>query len=45
MLDPTGGLKVLKDMGQPPFSPCRVPTEEMKDRLPKALEGLVEVRK
>jgi len=45
MLDPTGGLKVLKDMGQPPFSPCRVPTEEMKARLPKALEGLVEVRK
>ena len=45
MLDPTGGLKVLKGMGQPPFSPCRVPTEEMKARLPKALEGLVEVRK
>ncbi len=44
MLDPEGGLKVLKDMGQPPFVPCRVPTEKMKASLPQALKGLVEVR-
>ncbi|MFP4087918.1 MAG: tungstate ABC transporter substrate-binding protein WtpA [Desulfobacteraceae bacterium] len=43
MLDPDGGLKVLKDMGQPPFVPCRVPTEEMKAKLPVELKGLVEV--
>jgi len=35
---------VLKDMGQPPFVPCRVPTEEMKARLPVELKGLVEVK-
>lgn len=44
MLDPQGGLKVLKEMGQPPFVPCRVPTEAMKARLPEGLKGLVEVR-
>jgi len=43
MLDPNGGLKVLRDMGQPPLVPCRVPTKEMKARLPKGLEALVEV--
>ncbi|MBW2642762.1 MAG: tungstate ABC transporter substrate-binding protein WtpA, partial [Deltaproteobacteria bacterium] len=30
LMDPDGGLKTLKDMGQPPFVPCRVPTEKMK---------------
>ena len=44
MLDPQGGLKVLKNMGQPPFIPCRAPTAEMKARLPKVLQDLVEVR-
>jgi molybdate/tungstate transport system substrate-binding protein len=44
MLDPDGGLKILKDMGQPPFEPCRVPTEEMKKMLPAELRSLVEVR-
>jgi len=44
MLDPQGGLKVLKDMGQPPFIPCRVPTKAMKSSLPKPLQNLVEVR-
>ena len=44
MLDAQGGLKILKEMGQPPFIPCRVPTAEMKARLPKALRDLVEVR-
>lgn len=45
MLDPNGGLKVLKDLGQPPFVPCRVPTKGMKARLPDELKGLVEVTK
>jgi len=44
MLDPQGGLKILKEMGQPPFIPCRVPTAEMRARLPKAMRDLVEVR-
>ena len=44
LLDPAGGLKILKDMGQPPFVPCRVPTADMKDTLPGPLQSLVEVR-
>ncbi|MFW6147315.1 MAG: tungstate ABC transporter substrate-binding protein WtpA [Thermodesulfobacteriota bacterium] len=44
MLDPRGGLKVLKEMGQPPFIPCRVPTEAMEASLPEPLKNLVEVR-
>jgi molybdate/tungstate transport system substrate-binding protein len=44
MLDPQGGLRVLKGMGQPPFIPCRVPTEAMKSSLPEPLRKLVEVR-
>lgn len=43
-LDPQGGLKILEDMGQPPFIPCRVPTGDMKEKLPAGLKGLVEVR-
>ncbi|MBW2649964.1 MAG: tungstate ABC transporter substrate-binding protein WtpA [Deltaproteobacteria bacterium] len=44
MLDPEGGLKILKEMGQPPFIPCRVPTAEMKKALPAGLQKLVEVK-
>ncbi|MBN1849014.1 MAG: tungstate ABC transporter substrate-binding protein WtpA [Deltaproteobacteria bacterium] len=44
MLDPQGGLKILKDQGQPPFIPCRVPTSQMKTALPKELIALVEVK-
>jgi molybdate/tungstate transport system substrate-binding protein len=44
LLDPDGGLKILKDMGQPPFIPCRVPTEKMKNQLPAELQKLVEVK-
>ena len=44
MLDPKGGLQILKDMGQPPFIPCRVPTAEMKKSLPAELQKLVEVK-
>ena len=44
VLDPNGGLKILKEMGQPPFIPCRVPTETMRDMLPVPLKKLVEVK-
>lgn len=44
MLDPQGGLKVLKDQGQPPFIPCRVPTAKMKASIPSELQNLVEVK-
>ncbi len=44
LLDPEGGLSTLKRMGQPPFVPCRVPTKEMKEKLPEALQARVEVR-
>jgi molybdate/tungstate transport system substrate-binding protein len=44
LLDPQGGLKVLEDMGQPPFIPARVPSEDMKNILPDDLKALVEVK-
>ena len=44
MLSPGGGLKILKDMGQPPFIPCRVPTAAMRGKLPEELKPLVEVK-
>ncbi|MGD8368202.1 MAG: extracellular solute-binding protein, partial [Desulfobacterales bacterium] len=44
LLDPEGGLAVLKSMGQPPFVPCRVPTEQMREMLPDPLKARVEVR-
>lgn len=44
MLSPDGGLKILKEQGQPPFIPCRVSSEEMKAKLPESLKGLVVVK-
>jgi molybdate/tungstate transport system substrate-binding protein len=44
LLNPNDGLKILDDMGQPPFIPCRVPTEEMWESLPETLKKLVEVQ-
>ena len=44
LLDPAGGLKILKSMGQPPFVPARVPTQNDYDRLPSELKKLAEVR-
>ncbi|MDL1968916.1 MAG: tungstate ABC transporter substrate-binding protein WtpA [Deltaproteobacteria bacterium] len=44
LLEPDGGLKVLKNMGQPPFVPCRVPSQKIKDILPGSLQKLVEVK-
>ena len=45
ILSPEKGLKILREMGQPPFMPCRVATQREKDGLPGPLSGLVEVRK
>jgi len=44
LLDPEGGLKILRDMGQPPFAPARVSSEEMVKALPASLQKRVEVR-
>ena len=44
LLSDDGGLKVLEDMGQPPFSPCRVTDEATKASLPTKLQELVEVK-
>lgn len=44
LLNPDGGLKVLKEMGQPPFVPCRVSTEKVLQSLPKPLQKLVEIK-
>lgn len=44
LLDPEGGLKILDEMGQPPFIPARVSSKEARDALPDALQPLVEVR-
>jgi molybdate/tungstate transport system substrate-binding protein len=44
LMNPEGGLKVLDDMGQPPFIPSRVPTEEMKALLPEPLQKCVVVK-
>ena len=45
LLNPDIGLKVLKDMGQPPFTPCRVSSEKEKARLPATITRWVEVKK
>jgi molybdate/tungstate transport system substrate-binding protein len=44
VLDPDGGLTLLKSMGQPPFIPARVPNEHDYDMLPSELKKFVEVR-
>ena len=44
LLDPKGGLEILKSMGQPPFVPCRVPNQTDHNSLPQELKQLVEVR-
>lgn len=44
LLRPTGGLRILKEMGQPPFMPSRVTTPAVKASLPEALSMLVEVK-
>jgi molybdate/tungstate transport system substrate-binding protein len=44
MLAPAGGLKVLEDMGQPPFVPARVTSKQVQEALPGGLSKLVEVK-
>nr|WP_321401082.1 tungstate ABC transporter substrate-binding protein WtpA [uncultured Desulfobacter sp.] len=44
LLSPENGLKILKEMGQPPFIPTWVPDQEMAQKLPQAISGLVEVK-
>jgi len=44
LLAKDGGLKVLADMGQPPLDPVRVPTKEMRSKLPQKLQPLVQVK-
>jgi molybdate/tungstate transport system substrate-binding protein len=43
LLSPEGGLALLKKMGQPPFIPCRVESEAVRQSLPRSLSNLVEV--
>lgn len=43
LFDPEGGLKILKDMGQPPFAPV-LTTKEGLAAMPAGLKKLVEVR-
>ncbi len=44
MLNSSGGLKILQEMGQPPFTPARVSSAEMKAVLPEQLQSLVTVK-
>ncbi len=44
LLSPDGGLAVLKEMGQPPFIPCRVSSEKVLQGLPAQLQKLVEIK-
>jgi len=44
LLAADGGLEILKSMGQPPFTPCRVPNQQEFDMLPSELKNVVAVR-
>lgn len=44
LLAADGGLEILKSMGQPPFVPCRVPSQQVFELLPAELKQVVEVR-
>ena len=43
LLEPKGGLKILEEMGQPPFVPW-VPSAEMQALLPASMQPLVKVK-
>ncbi len=45
MLDPEGGLQILKEMGQPPIVPARVSDQEAFAKLPDLLQTKVSVDK
>jgi molybdate/tungstate transport system substrate-binding protein len=44
MLAADGGLKVLNEMGQPPFVPARVSSIQVQSSLPANRPKLVEVK-
>jgi molybdate/tungstate transport system substrate-binding protein len=44
LLNPDGGLAVLKSQGQPPFVPARVSSQAVLDAVPGQLQSLLEVR-
>lgn len=44
MLSKDKGLGILEELGQPPFMPARVPSEEIRNLLPATVGPLVEVR-
>lgn len=44
LLSPENGLNTLKQMGQPPFVPARLPTQQMASMLPDSIKSLVEVK-
>ena len=44
MLNQSGGLKILQELGQPPFNPARVSSTEMRSNLPAELQSLVTVQ-
>ncbi len=44
LLSSEHGLKILNEMGQPPFIPCRVPDKEMEKKLPPEISKFVEVK-
>nr|WP_035076056.1 tungstate ABC transporter substrate-binding protein WtpA [Maridesulfovibrio zosterae] len=45
MLSSDGGLKILKEMGQPPFDPAIVPDEAMIKNMPEPLGKIIKVKK
>jgi len=45
LLDAEGGLKILKEQGQPPLSPVNVAAAKMHDALPESLKKVVQVAK
>lgn len=44
LFDKEGGLKVLESMGQPPFIPVRVPSQDMLHKLPVSLQSQAAVQ-
>ncbi|MGA1794959.1 MAG: tungstate ABC transporter substrate-binding protein WtpA [bacterium] len=44
LLSPDGGLKVLEEMGQPPYIPSVVPDKAMYEALPSSLQKLVRIK-
>jgi len=41
LLDPDGGLKILRESGQPPIIPCRTGSEAMYQKIPDEIKKFV----